>query len=123
LFPIFPYTIRVGNSDSVITIIGVVVILLIGFFMIPISKPKERTLNFSKNKGKPSEIGPSVPLPLNVFFNFNGHSFDAYEALGVPAGSTLEEVHLAFQRNIQSSDAGSQEFFNAAYTAVKNSKV
>ncbi len=29
---------------------------------------------------------------LNVFFNYKGHSFDAYEVLGVPAGSNLTEI-------------------------------
>lgn len=111
-----------GNPDSVITIIGVVVILLIGFFLIPISKPKERTLNFAKNKGKTPENASGQPLALNVFFNFNGHSFDAYEALGVPAGSTLEEIQLAFQKSIQSADPASQEFFAAAFNAIKQSQ-
>lgn len=90
--------------------------------MIPISKPKERTLNFAKNKGKPAETGSEQPLALNIFFNFNGHSFDAYEALGVPAGSTLEEIQRAFQRNIQSADPASQEFFAAAMNAIKQSQ-
>lgn len=111
-----------GNSDSVITIIGVVVILLIGFFLIPISKQKERTLNFAKNKGNSSGNGAGPALSLNVFFNFNGHSFDAYEALGVPAGSTLEEIQTAFQRSIQSADPASQEFFAAAMNAIQQSQ-
>lgn len=90
--------------------------------MIPISKPKERTLNFAKNKGKTSENGSGQPLSLNVFFNFNGHSFDAYEALGIPAGSTLDEIHHAFQKNIQSADPASQEFFASALNAIKQSQ-
>lgn len=88
----------------------------------PLPKQKERTLNFSKNKGKPTEIHPNMGMALNVFFNFNGHSFDAYEALGVPAGSTLDEIQRAFQRSVQSSDPASQEFFAAAFNAIKQSQ-
>ncbi|MCC6138740.1 MAG: hypothetical protein IT287_08915 [Bdellovibrionaceae bacterium] len=111
-----------GNPDTFITVIGVVVILLVGYLMFPAKKPKERTLNFSKNKHTqaPDSAGPA--LALNVFFNFNGHSFDAYEALGVPAGSTIAEIQAAFQKSIQGTDPGSQEFFVAAFNAIKQSK-
>ncbi len=87
----------------------------------PIKKQKERALNFSKNKANGGAQSAQA-YALNVFFNFNGHSFDAYEALGVPAGSTLEEIQRAFQRSIQGSDAASQEFFKAALSAIQQSQ-
>lgn len=90
--------------------------------MFPAKKPKERTLNFAKNKQNAPESSSGAALALNVFFNFNGHSFDAYEALGVPAGSTLEEIQAAFQKSIQGTDASSQEFFSAAFNAIKQSQ-
>lgn len=65
----------------------------------------------------------SVPdLPLNVMFNFNGHTFDAYEALGVPAGSSLEDIEKAMAASLQGVDAGSGEFFTEAFAAIKKSK-
>jgi hypothetical protein len=104
-------------------VIGGLVILLLAYFSIPQKKPKERALNFSKNKGvKPQNENPSNGLALNVFFNFNGHSFDAYEALGVPAGSTIEEIQVAFKRSIQGTDAASQEFYSAALQAIQQTQ-
>lgn len=94
-----------------------------GVFFIPIKKQKQRSLNFSKNKDLPLSADKGQAHALNVFFNFNGHSFDAYEALGVPAGSTLEEIQQAFNKSIQSSDAASQEFFAAALNAIKQAQL
>lgn len=101
-------------------VIGGVVILLLIYFLFPRSRPKERVLNFSKERAKSAAAHTAHQTgSLNVFFNFNGHSFDAYEALGVPAGSTLEEIQRAFQRSIQGTDPASQEFFNAAFQAIQ----
>lgn len=57
--------------------------------------------------------------PLNVVFNYNGHSWDAYEVLGLPAGSSLERVDEAYKTNIEAVDAGSRPFLDAAYAAIK----
>ena len=47
----------------------------------------------------PAEQNSDEPDP--VIFNWNGHSWDAYEVLGIPAGSTRIEVNKAFQEEIQ----------------------
>jgi hypothetical protein len=62
---------------------------------------------------------PRVERPLNVVFNYNGHSWDAYEVLGLPAGSSLEKVEQAYQAHLASVDAGSRPFLEAAYAAIK----
>jgi hypothetical protein len=31
-----------------------------------------------------------------VFFNFNGHTFEAYEILGLPGGADLKQVQEAY---------------------------
>lgn len=62
-----------------------------------------------------------APVPvksLNVIFNYNGHSWDAYEVLGIPAGSPLREVTQAYQRAVQSADPASQGFLETAYKAI-----
>lgn len=59
---------------------------------------------------------------LNAFFNWNGHSFDAYEALGLPAGSSLESAHSAYQRAISGADEDSKLFFKAALEAIARPK-
>ena len=56
--------------------------------------------------------------PLNVHFNYNGHSWDAYEVLGLPAGSSLEKVEAAFKESIARVDVGSRPFMEAAYKAI-----
>ncbi len=47
---------------------------------------------------------PPGPKALNVMFNYNGHSWDAYEVLGVPAGSNFENSFLAFEKLTKTMD-------------------
>lgn len=56
--------------------------------------------------------------PLNVHFNYNGHSWDAYEVLGLPAGSSLEKVEAAYEESVARVDVGSRPFMDAAYKAI-----
>ena len=60
-----------------------------------------------------------VSVPLNVMFNYNGHTFDAYETLGVPAGSSWDEVRVAFENSISQADGASHEFYLTAFNAIK----
>ena len=54
---------------------------------------------------------------LNVFFNWNGHTWDAFEVLGVPAGASRETVIQAFhQARAKSPD--SIAFLQAAADAI-----
>ena len=55
---------------------------------------------------------------LNIVFMYNGHNFDAYEVLGVPAGSALPEVTRAYQQALQKTDPAGHEFLEAAYKAI-----
>lgn len=59
---------------------------------------------------------------LNVMFNYNGHSWDAYEVLGVPAGASLKIVTEAYQTALRRSDKESMEFLETAYRAILNKK-
>lgn len=44
------------------------------------------------------ELSEGKSRALNVFFNFNGHTFEAYEILGLPGGASLEQVQQAYQK-------------------------
>lgn len=55
---------------------------------------------------------------LNVMFNYNGHSWDAYEVLGVPAGASIKTVTEAYQTALRRSDKSSMEFLETAYRAI-----
>lgn len=58
---------------------------------------------------------------LNCFFMYNGHDWDAYQVLGVEAGSPLPVITQAYQDLIKKSDPNSFEFFEAAYKAILKS--
>jgi hypothetical protein len=58
---------------------------------------------------------------LNVFFVWNGHSWDAYEVLGIPAGSSRESALAAFERARKECDAESLPFLQAALDAIVKS--
>lgn len=55
---------------------------------------------------------------LNVLFNYNGHTWDAYEVLGVPAGADLSEVTKALHEELRKSDVESHDFLQTAYKAI-----
>lgn len=55
---------------------------------------------------------------LNIMFNYNGHMWDAYEVLGVPAGMGLPEVTRAYQELAKKSDPSSHDFIYTAYKAI-----
>lgn len=56
--------------------------------------------------------------PLNVFFQWNGHTWDAFEALGLPAGSSLESVRAAYEEVITRGASDDLPFFKAALDAI-----
>lgn len=66
------------------------------------------------------EPEPDRPAPknLNVLFLYNGHDWDAYAILGLPAGASLPVVTAKYQELIQSADQGKSEFYEAAYRAI-----
>lgn len=55
---------------------------------------------------------------LNVLFMYNGHDWDAYEVLGLPAGTGLPLVTERYQDLVQKSQKGQLEFYEAAYSAI-----
>lgn len=59
---------------------------------------------------------------LNVLFNYNGHTWDAYEVLGVPAGSNGEIVDQKYESVLNQLDPESAEFVQAAYDAIRKDR-
>ena len=57
---------------------------------------------------------------LNVIFMWNGHSWDAYEVFGLPAGSSMESVRAKYNELQSLSDSGQQEFLMEALKAIEN---
>lgn len=58
---------------------------------------------------------------LNCLFMYNGHDWDAYQVLGVAAGSPLPLVTEAYQDMIKKADPSSYEFLESAYKAILKS--
>lgn len=59
---------------------------------------------------------------LNVIFVYNGHSWDAFEVLGVPAGSHLPAVETAYKKALSETDKATHEFLRTAFEAIKKSR-
>lgn len=94
---------------------------------------KPSKLNFSKNKRtidrgefeavfkEKQENNDQYEKVLNILFQFNGETWDAYEVLGLPAGSNIPEAKVALERCIKEG-RDSEAFLNAAYNAIVHIK-
>lgn len=49
---------------------------------------------------------------------YNGHDWDAFEVLGVPAGTRIDLVTAHYQNLVQTSDKDQLPFLEAAYLAI-----
>lgn len=58
---------------------------------------------------------------INVVFNYNGHSWDAYEVLGVPAGSSFAVVEAAYAEGLKRIEKSSHGILEAAFKAIQSS--
>ena len=79
-------------------------------------KPKVEGTVLSEEERGTSGGGKS----LNVIFNYNGHSWDAYEVLGVPAGSSEEKVKQAYEETISKVEPESRTFVETAFKAIQS---
>lgn len=64
---------------------------------------------------------PAAERQLNVFFNWNGHTWDAFEVLGCPAGASRETVLQAFHA-CRAKSPDSIAFLQAATDAILKSR-
>ncbi|MFN7730024.1 MAG: hypothetical protein ACK5P7_12770 [Bdellovibrio sp.] len=80
-------------------------------------------VTLSKEAIEAQKLDPAAGLPkekiLNVMFNYNGHNFDAYEVLGLPAGARGAMVDEAYRRELGRSSALSRDFIEAAYQTLR----
>ena len=80
-----------------------------------------RSVAKTNSAGAPSAAvhpGPNRERSLNVIFQFNGHSWDAYEVLGLPAGSSYDNVRAAYEEALETVDPTSRPFVEAAFRAI-----
>ncbi len=110
----------------VIVIVATVLLLIVAlsFFygrkLTPPSKLKLRNSSSNQVGSLLSQVKDGAPQAknLNVFFNYNGHTWDAYEVLGLPAGASLKMVKSGFEKSVASSQKESHEFLRTALEAI-----
>ena len=113
------------TANHVLIGLGFFVILLVVYFQGSKKKPLPSKLNMrAESPSISAQTAQELPLelaslPLNVMFNYNGHTFDAYETLGIPAGSSWDEVRVAFDKSISQADNANHEFYLTAFNAIK----
>ena len=71
----------------------------------------------NKEQNSDSNI-KSDPHSINTIFIYNGHEWDAYEVLGIPAGSSEEKAKEALRKMMSQADKESRIFFKTAYKAI-----
>ena len=65
-----------------------------------------------------AQNAPAREKSLNVLFNWNGHSWDAYEVLGLPAGSSFDAAKNAYARAMYEASEDGKPFIRAAFDAI-----
>ncbi|HPI39962.1 MAG TPA: hypothetical protein PLJ21_04110 [Pseudobdellovibrionaceae bacterium] len=59
---------------------------------------------------------------LSVYFNYNDHSWEAHEVLGVPIGAPLVLITEAYQKAIRETSGSSHDFLEVAYMSLLKKK-
>jgi hypothetical protein len=90
-------------------------------------------LRFSKNKRtldsdsfqsvfqQKQENNDQYEKVLNILFQYNGETWDAYEVLGLPAGSNMDQAQVAFEIALKEG-RDSEAFLKAALHAIRTTK-
>ena len=104
-------------------------LLVLALILYLLRRPKSRMSRLNlKNAARDVALSndrayssPPRERSLNVIFNFNGHDFDAYEILGIPAGSQWAAVETAYEKVIKLCDSGDDEIYHHAFNAIRRS--
>ncbi|NCN95240.1 MAG: hypothetical protein GW917_00790 [Bdellovibrionales bacterium] len=88
-------------------------------------KGSQNKPQLKKNSEPEGSLLPFEPRPpkernLQVHFNYNGHTFEAYETLGIPPGASIKTVAEAFEEQQKRMDPQSRAFLEAAYQALNS---
>lgn len=57
--------------------------------------------------------------PLQVYFNYNGETFDAFEVLGLPAGATAEQIGNKMRELQKEAPIRERSLHAAAFQALE----
>lgn len=106
------------DSEKFILINLVVVAFFVLIFLSARKKRAPSKLNLKRGSWEESPIPVSTIKDVNPRFVYNGHDWDAYEVLGIPAGSSLPVVHQAFHLQVSKTGPEGHEFLQAALQAI-----
>lgn len=114
---------------------AVIVSVLVFFFLRQRKRQRPSFLNLNKKTslspgpsgfpaGSKGQYRPKrhvdMGVSLNCFYNYNGHTWDAYEVLGIPAKSPWELVETGYKSTLASTqDKEKVGIIEAAYSALK----
>lgn len=112
-------------SPEKFLLINGAIVLLIAVYILWLKRERARPSQLNLRRGnnaaksESTDIGFSGEQELNVFFNHNSVMFDAYEVLGIPAGSPRDEIERAYQQSLEQVDVESEEIIRRAYMAIQ----
>jgi hypothetical protein len=114
---------------------GVIVVVLVLFFLRQRKRQLPSFLNMTKKTSLPQgtsgfpagskgqykpKRNVDMGVSLNCFYNYNGHTWDAYEVLGIPAKSPWELVETGYKSTLAATqDKEKVGIIEAAYSALK----
>jgi hypothetical protein len=104
--------------------VAVVILLLILFI-----RGNRRRAPSNLRFGGPAKLPPKAEgkgkapeRNLNCLFQYNGHTWDAHEILGVPAGAPAEIIRAGYETSLKNcGDEESKAFTQAAFEALRQS--
>lgn len=84
-----------------------------------------RKLSVAAEPGlRPGESsGSRRPRELNVLFEHEGATWDAYQVLRIPAGSSLQSAEVSYRRLIQADSDVPRDLVEGAYRAILRSSL
>lgn len=85
----------------------------------PAPKFRDPRLGWGNYQPRSRKALPEPDRALNALFQWNGHTWDGYEVLGLPAGSSVESARAAFDRAAALADKETLPFLRAALNAVQ----
>lgn len=99
--------------------LGVIMLLL--FLFLRKNRQTPSKLNLSAKKVPTKNSSETSERSLNCMFQYNGHTWDAHEILGVPAGAPGEAIRAGYEAALKSAkDEQSKHFIEAALSALRD---
>lgn len=82
-------------------------------------RESRKTNEISNDRAHEQELRAKT-RQLTIYFQFNGHDFESYEVLGLPAGSSFETVEKTFRELLKKEAEDSHEFYRKAFEAIRS---